>query len=346
MNAVLVYPRSARAGRCRAIARLAALFGILLLTALLLPRHALAAPSKVNIAPSGSLLLPAGWTISDPTLAAKSVAEAKEKLGMPISSNTVFFAIKNNANAQQIACIALERTQPSPLNNNIIPLLTEMEKEEVYANMRLVMTGVFKQTQSPTEITETTFKTFGRYHTLITSLRQTQGHTPLNSHVVYYFLPKETHILTVVYNSDAAKELNPDFTVILDSFDPDSGYTPAAPPPRKEGEALPDYLGRVYGAAQKQDVTEGAADKDAADKGTVSENSATRGAAENAAGNQGAAKENVSDANAAEKSVPNANAANMNRANMNATSANTPTANPAGQGLVKENAAGKNVGKE
>ena len=218
----------------RRLSRAARLLLALLLLAAICPA-ALAEPRKVTIAPAGSLLLPEGWTIADPTLAAKYVAEAKEKLGMPISSNTVFFAIKNNANAQQIACIALERTQPSPLNNNIIPLLTEMEKEEVYANMRLVMTGVFKQTQSPTEITETTFKTFGRYHTLITSLRQTQGHTPLNSHVVYYFLPKETHILTVVYNSDAAKELNPDFTVILDSFDPDSGYTPAAPPPRKEG---------------------------------------------------------------------------------------------------------------
>ncbi len=341
MNEGVVLPHPARAGRRRAAAALTALLGGVLLAALLLPCPALAAPSKVNIAPSGSLLLPAGWTIADPTLAAKYAAEAKEKLGMPISSNTVFFAIKNNATAQQIACIALERTQPSPLNNNIIPLLTETEKEEVYANMRLVMTGVFKQTQSPTEITETTFKTFGRYHTLITSMRQTQGHTPLNSHVVYYFLPKETHILTVVYNSDAAKELNPDFTVILDSFDPDSGYAPAAPPPRKEGETLPDYLGRIYGAAQKQDATGGAADKDA-----VKESSATRSAAGSGAGNQGAVKENTPGVSAAEKSAPNANAANMSRANMNATNTNTPDANPAGQGLVKENAAEENVGKE
>ena len=114
--------------------------------------------------------------------------------------------------------------------------------------MRLIMAGAFKQMQTPMDVTETTFKTFGRYHTLIMSLRQPEGHNPLTVHVVYYFLPKNAHILTVAYNTDAAKELNPDFAVILDSFDPDSGYAPAAPPARKAGENLAEYLGRVYAA--------------------------------------------------------------------------------------------------
>ena len=119
------------------------LMAALLLAAIFSAVPALAEPRKVTIAPTGSLLLPEGWTISDPALAAKYVTEAKEGLGMPISSNTVFFAIKNNAQAEQIACIALERTQASALNNNIIPLLTPEEKEEIYANMRLIMAGAF-----------------------------------------------------------------------------------------------------------------------------------------------------------------------------------------------------------
>ena len=229
----------------RRLSRAARLLLALLLLAAICPA-ALAEPRKVTIAPAGSLLLPEGWTIADPTLAAKYVAEAKESLGMPISSNTVFFAIKTNARMEQIACIALERAQASALNNNIIPLLTPEEKEEIYANMRLIMAGAFKQMQTPMDITETTFKTFGRYHTLIMSMRQPEGHTPFTVHVVYYFLPKEAHILTVAYNTDAAKELNPDFAVILDSFDPDSGYTPVTPPARKDGEDLAGYLGRVY----------------------------------------------------------------------------------------------------
>ena len=229
----------------RRLSRAARLLLALLLLAAICPA-ALAEPRKVTIAPAGSLLLPEGWTIADPTMAAKYVTEAKESLGMPISSNTVFFAIKTNARMEQIACIALERAQASALNNNIIPLLTPDEKEEIYASMRLIMAGAFKQMQTPMDVTETTFKTFGRYHTLIMSLRQPEGHNPLTVHVVYYFLPKNAHILTVAYNTDAAKELNPDFAVILDSFDPDSGYTPVTPPARKDGEDLAGYLGRVY----------------------------------------------------------------------------------------------------
>ena len=91
-------------------------------------------------------------------------------------------------------------------------------------------------------------------------------------HVVYYFLPKEAHILTVAYNADAAKELNPDFAVILDSFDPDSGYAPAAPPDRKAGENLAEYLGRVYA-----EETSGAnADKNATAGGGAAKEGATK----------------------------------------------------------------------
>lgn len=229
------------------------LFSTLLAAALLLMAAlpagpAEAAPRKVTIAPSGSLLLPEGWTVTDPAVAAKQIHEAKENLGITISSSTVFFAVKNNPNQEQLACVALERTQASPLNNNIIPLLTPEEKEEVYANMRLVMSGAFQMAGAPVEITETTFKDFGRYHTLIMSLQQPGGHNPVNSHVVYYFLPEATHILTVVYNAEAAKELNPDFTAIMNSFDPDGGYEPTPAPARKDGENLHDYLGRIYKA--------------------------------------------------------------------------------------------------
>lgn len=215
-----------------------------------LPAPALADPHKVTISPAGSLLLPEGWRVMDPGLAAKQISETKEKLNIAISSNTAFFAVKNNATMDWIAIIALERTQASPLNNNIIPLLTPEEKEEVYANMRLVMTGIFKMAEAPVEITETTFKTFGRYHALIMSMRQAREGTPLETHVIYYVLPKETHILTVVYRADAGKELNPDFSVIMDSFDPDSSYQPEPPPARKEGEVLYDYLDRIYSSAE------------------------------------------------------------------------------------------------
>lgn len=241
------------------------ILAVLLLAAVCPAAPATAEPRKVTIAPAGSLLLPEGWTIADPAVAAKYVAEAKEGLGMPISSNTAFFAIKNNARAEQIACITLERTQASVLNNNLIPLLTPEEKEEVYANMRLIMAGAFRQMQMPLDITETTFKTFGRYHTLIMSMRQPGGHTPLTVHVVYYFLPKEAHILTAAYNTDAAKELNPDFSVILDSFDPDNGYTPATPPARKDGEDLAGYLGRIY-AGEAPGAADNAGNAGGADK--------------------------------------------------------------------------------
>ncbi len=225
-----------------------ALLAAVLLLAAALAGPATAAPHKVSIAPAGSLLLPEGWTVTDPAAAAKQITAAKESMGLSISSNTVFFAVKNNPSMERIACIALERTQASPLNNNIIPLLTPEEKEEVYANMRLVMSGAFQIAGTAVEITETTFKTFGPYHTLIMSLKQPEGRTPVNSHVVYYFLPEATHILTVVYNADAAKELNPDFTAIMDSFNPDSGYEPVPAPARKDGEDLHDYLSRIYKA--------------------------------------------------------------------------------------------------
>ncbi len=228
------------------------LFPVLLAAALLLAvtlaGPAPAAPRKVTIDPSGSLLLPQGWTIMDPGAAAKQVSEAKERMGIALSSNTVFFAVKHSPTMEQSACIVLERTQASPINNNIMPLLTSEEKEEIYANTRLIMTGAFKMAGQEVEITETTFKTFGRYHTLIISMRQAAGHNPTDSHLVYYFLPESTHILTVTYSAGAVKELNPDFTVIMDSFDPDSAYQPAQAPARKEGESLHDYLGRVYEA--------------------------------------------------------------------------------------------------
>lgn len=258
------------------------LLAVLLLAAVCPAAPVWSEPRKVTIAPAGSLLLPEGWTIADPALAAKYVAEAKESLGMPISSNTVFFAIKTNAQGEQIACIALERTQPSALNNNIIPLLTPEEKEEIYASMRLILAGAFKQMQTPMDITETTFKTFGRYHTLIVSMRRPEGHNPLTVHVVYYFLPKDAHVLTVAYSTGAAKELNPDFAVILDSFDPDSGYAPAAPPDRKAGENLAEYLGRVYAAE-----TPG--------RGGDADKNATAGAAQ---ADEGATKENIAGKNA------------------------------------------------
>ena len=219
-----------------------------ILLCLLLAAPTLAAPRKVTIDPAGSLLLPEGWTVMDPGAAAKEVAGAKERMGINVSSNTAFFAVKNNPTQGQPACIVLERAQASPLNNNIIPLLTPEEKEEIYANTRLIMTGAFKMAGQEVEITETTFKTFGRYHTLIISMRQAAGHNPTDSHLVYYFLPESTHILTVTYSAGAVKELNPDFTVIMDSFDPDSAYQPAQAPARKEGESLHDYLGRVYEA--------------------------------------------------------------------------------------------------
>ena len=225
---------------------------VLLAAALLftatLAESALAAPRKVTIDPAGSLLLPQGWTIMDPGIAARQVTEAKEHMGIALSSNTVFFAVKNSPTMEQLACIVLERTQASPVNNNIIPLLTPEEKEEIYANTRLIMTGAFKMAGQEAEITEIAFKTFDRYHTLIISMRQAAGHNPTDSHLVYYFLPESTHILTVTYSAGAVKELNPDFTVIMDSFDPDSAYQPAQAPARKEGESLHDYLGRVYEA--------------------------------------------------------------------------------------------------
>lgn len=220
----------------------------LILLCLLLAAPALAAPRKVTIDPAGSLLLPQGWTVMDPSVAAKQVTAAKEHMGIAVSSNTIFFAVKNSPSQEQPAGIVLERSQASPLNNNIIPLLTPEEKEEIYANTRLLLTGAFKMAAAEVKITETTFKTFGRYHTLIVSMREAGGHSPTDSHLVYYFLPEATYILTVTYNSGAANELNPDFAVIMDSFDPDSGYQPATPPARKEGEALHDYLSRIYEA--------------------------------------------------------------------------------------------------
>jgi hypothetical protein len=182
----------------------------------------------------------------DPAITAQQVAEAKEALGVSTSSDTVFFAVKNNSSGEPIASISLERTQAAPLNNNIIPLLTPEEKEEVYANVRLVMAGLYKRAGINVDITETTFKTFDRYHTLIVSLRQSERHNPSEAHVVSYFLPDQTHLLTATYSVEAVRELNPDFTIIMDSFDPDKEYQTAPAPAREEGENLADYLSRIY----------------------------------------------------------------------------------------------------
>ena len=106
-----------------------------ILLCLLLAAPTLAAPRKVTIDPAGSLLLPEGWTVMDPGAAAKEVAGAKERMGINVSSNTAFFAVKNNPTQGQPACIVLERAQASPLNNNIIPILTPEEKEETIADI-------------------------------------------------------------------------------------------------------------------------------------------------------------------------------------------------------------------
>ena len=77
--------RLSRAGRF--------ILAALLLAAICPAAPAAAEPRKVTIAPAGSLLLPEGWTIADPAVAAKYVSEAKESLGMPVSTNTALFAI-------------------------------------------------------------------------------------------------------------------------------------------------------------------------------------------------------------------------------------------------------------
>ena len=202
---------------------------------------------KVSIAPAGSLHLPPGWMVTDPSAAGKQVASIEERLGLPpAKSSTVFSAIKSSPATGWLAEMVLERSDPSPLNNNLIPLLTPEEKTEIYDLTRLSLTGGLKMAEAAMEITETTFKTFGRYHTLIVSLRGSEGAVPVKTHVVYYFLPEQTHLLSVTYKAEAAKELNPDFTMIMDTFDPDAQYTPVAPPPRKDGEKLNDYLARIY----------------------------------------------------------------------------------------------------
>lgn len=280
-----------------------------------------AEPLNVAIAPSGTIKLPPGWVIMDSALLAEQLKQAKGSAGMPISSNTAFLAAKNNPSGEQIAVISLERTQPAPLNSNILPLLSQEEKRELFNSIRMVVLGAFNQAEPPLDITDITTKTFGRYNTIIVSGKQNEGHNPMDFHLVYYFLTNETHIFSVAYRSDFAKSLNQDFSLIMDSFDPDKTWRPTPPPERKPGEALHDYLSRIYGVEQTLPGVPPAA---------VSAQSA-----HNATANaQEAAPSPAPPASNAEKTLPPAqlgqNAAQAQpqaAANLNATQTMPPTAN-------------------
>ncbi len=186
----------------------------------------------------------------DSALLAEQLKQAKGSAGLPISADTAFFAAKNNPAGEQIAVISLERTQPAPLNSNILPLLSQEEKRELFNSIRMVVLGAFNQAEPRLNITDITTKTFGRYNTIIVSGKQDEGHNPMDFHLVYYFLTAETQIFSVAYRSDFAKGLNQDFSLIMDSFDPDKTWRPTPPPERKSGEALHDYLSRIYGVEQ------------------------------------------------------------------------------------------------
>ena len=220
---------------------------LLALACLLYPTAAAAAPKAVTFAKSGYMLLPDNWTVQSTQMLTAAVDDAKEQLGLNVDSKSLFYANKRNAQGEEMAAVVVEEAQASPLNNNLIPLLLPEEKENMYTSVRMVLTGAFSMAGADMEVTETAFKDFGRYHTLIASGRQTAGHKPINVHMVYYFLPERTVLLVATAQSEFAKELNRDFTIIMESFDPDKSYLPVNPPDREEGEELTAYLSRIYG---------------------------------------------------------------------------------------------------
>lgn len=236
---------SGRSIKSPASALLAALIFTLFLVLSVGP--ATAEPLSVSIAPNGSIKLPTGWIIMDSAELAGRINQTKESLSLPISSSTAFFAVKKNPAGEQIAAISLERAQAAPLNSNIFPLLSPEEKQELFNSVRMVVTSAFTLAKSPMEITDITTKSFGRYNTLIVSGKQSDGHNPTDFHLIYYFLPNDTYIFSVLCRSDSAKELTQDFNLIMSGFDPDKSWQPTRPPERKSGESLPDYLSRIYG---------------------------------------------------------------------------------------------------
>ncbi len=211
------------------------------------PTSAAAAPKAVTFAQSGHLLLPDNWTVQSTQTLSAAVAEAKEQLALAVDSKSLFYASKRDAQGEEIATIVVEEAQPAPVNNNFIPLLLPEEKEIMYTSVRMALTGAFNMTGADMEVTEISFKDFGRYHTLIASGKQTAGHKPINAHLVYYFLPERTVLLVAMVQVEVARELNSDFTLIMDSFDPDTNYQPVTPPDRADDEDLTAYLSRVYG---------------------------------------------------------------------------------------------------